>query len=117
MQIPFGICQIGKAFRNEVTPGNFLFRQREFEQWDLPFFVHPSEMQQWFDHWKEKRFERYKGLVNHKNRLRFRAHGPAELAHYATQAFAIEYPTILGWQEWAGVHCRQDSDASPHSPC
>ena len=57
MSIPFGICQIGKAFRNEVTPGNFLFRQREFEQWDLQFFVHPSEMQHWFDYWKARRFE------------------------------------------------------------
>ncbi len=93
MQIPFGICQIGKAFRNEVTPGNFLFRQREFEQWDLQFFVHPSEMQQWFDYWKEKRFEWYKGLINHKDRLRFRAHGPDEL----------------------GIHWRQDWDLSRHS--
>ena len=90
VQIPFGICQIGKAFRNEVTPGNFLFRQREFEQWDLQFFVHPSEMQQWFDYWKERRFEWYKSIITHKDRLRFRAHGPDELAHYAKQAFDKE---------------------------
>ncbi len=115
VQIPFGICQIGKAFRNEVTPGNFLFRQREFEQWDLQFFVHPSEMQQWFDYWKEKRFEWYKGLINHKDRLHFREHGPDELAHYAKQAFDIEYKTILGWQEWEGIHWRQDWDLSRHS--
>ncbi|HAE82735.1 MAG TPA: glycine--tRNA ligase [Ktedonobacter sp.] len=115
MQIPFGICQIGKAFRNEVNPGNFLFRQREFEQWDLQFFVHPSEMQQWFDFWKEKRFEWYKGLINHKERLHFRAHGPDELAHYAKQAYDIEYKTILGWQEWEGIHWRQDWDLSRHS--
>jgi len=115
VQIPFGICQIGKAFRNEVTPGNFLFRQREFEQWDLQFFVHPSEMLQWFDYWKEKRFEWYMGLINHKDRLHFREHGPDELAHYAKQAFDIEYKTILGWQEWEGIHWRQDWDLSRHS--
>src|SRR6266581_5157717 len=115
MAITFGICQIGKAFRNEVTPGNFLFRQREFEQWDLQFFVHPSEMQQWFDYWKEYRFEWYKGIVNHKDRLRFREHGPDELAHYAKQAFDIEYQTIIGWQEWEGIHWRQDWDLSRHS--
>jgi glycyl-tRNA synthetase len=115
MAIPFGTCQIGKAFRNEVTPGNFLFRQREFEQWDLQFFVHPSQMQQWFDYWKERRFEWYKSIINHKDRLRFRAHGPDELAHYAKQAFDIEYQTVLGWQEWEGIHWRQDWDLSRHS--
>ncbi|MBX5451509.1 glycine--tRNA ligase [Thermogemmatispora sp.] len=115
MKIPFGICQIGKAFRNEVTPGNFLFRQREFEQWDLQFFVHPSEMQHWFDYWKQRRFEWYRGLINHKDRLRLREHGPDELAHYARQAFDIEYQTVLGWQEWEGIHWRQDWDLSRHS--
>ncbi len=115
MTIPFGICQIGKAFRNEVTPGNFLFRQREFEQWDLQFFVHPSEMQKWFDYWKEFRFEWYKGIINHKDRLRFREHDKDELAHYAKQAFDIEYQTVLGWQEWEGIHWRQDWDLSRHS--
>jgi len=115
MQIPFGICQIGKAFRNEVTPGNFLFRQREFEQWDLQFFVHPIEMQQWFDYWKEKRFEWYEGIINHKERPHFREHGPDQLAHYAKKAFDIEYQTILGWQEWEGIHWRGDWDLSRHS--
>jgi len=115
MQIPFGICQIGKAYRNEVTPGNFLFRQREFEQWDLQFFVHPSEMDKWFDYWKEYRFNWYKGIVNHKDRLRFHEHGKDELAHYAKKAFDIEYQTILGWQEWEGIHWRQDWDLTRHS--
>ena len=115
MQVPFGICQIGKAYRNEVTPGNFLFRQREFEQWDLQFFVHPSEMQQWFDYWKEYRYQWYTGIINHKDRIRFRAHGPDELAHYAKQAYDIEYRTVLGWQEWEGIHWRQDWDLSRHS--
>ena len=115
MQIPFGICQIGKAYRNEVTPRNFLFRMREFEQWDLQFFVHPSEMQQWFDYWKEFRFNWYKKILNHKDRLHFREHGSDELAHYAKQAFDIEYQTIVGWQEWEGIHWRQDWDLSRHS--
>ncbi len=115
MQVPFGICQIGKAFRNEVTPGNFLFRQREFEQWDLQFFVHPSEMQQWFDYWKEYRYNWYMNIINHKDRIRFRPHASDELAHYAKQAFDIEYRTILGWQEWEGIHWRQDWDLSRHS--
>jgi glycyl-tRNA synthetase len=115
MQIPFGICQIGKAYRNEVTPGNFLFRQREFEQWDLQFFVHPDEMQQWFDYWQQYRFEWYKNIINHKDRLRLRAHESDELAHYAKQAYDVEYQTILGWQEWEGIHWRQDWDLSRHS--
>ncbi len=115
VQVPFGICQIGKAFRNEVTPGNFLFRQREFEQWDLQYFVHPSEMQQWFDYWKEFRYNWYTNIINHKDRIRLREHAPDELAHYAKQAFDIEYRTVLGWQEWEGIHWRQDWDLSRHS--
>jgi glycyl-tRNA synthetase len=115
MQVPFGICQIGKAFRNEVTPRNFLFRQREFEQWDLQFFVHPNEMEKWFDYWKEFRFNWYQGIITHKDRMRLREHGPDELAHYAKKAFDIEYRTILGWQEWEGIHWRQDWDLSRHS--
>ena len=115
MQIPFGICQIGKAYRNEVTPGNFLFRQREFEQWDLQFFVHPDEMDKWFDYWKEYRFGWYKNILNHKDRLRLRDHAADELAHYAKKAIDIEYRTILGWQEWEGIHWRQDWDLSRHS--
>ncbi|HEX4208164.1 MAG TPA: glycine--tRNA ligase [Ktedonobacteraceae bacterium] len=115
VQVPFGICQIGKAFRNEVTPRNFLFRQREFEQWDLQYFVHPSQMQEAFDYWKEYRFNWYQGILNHKDRLRFRAHAADELAHYAKQAYDIEYQTILGWQEWEGIHWRQDWDLRRHS--
>jgi len=115
VQVPFGICQIGKAFRNEVTPGNFLFRQREFEQWDLEFFVHPSEMQKWFNYWKEFRFHWYSSIINHKDRIRFREHAADELAHYAKQAYDIEYRTVLGWQEWEGIHWRQDWDLSRHS--
>jgi glycyl-tRNA synthetase len=72
-------------------------------------------MQKWFDFWKEQRFEWYKSIINHKDRLHFREHGPDELAHYAKQAFDIEYQTILGWQEWEGIHWRQDWDLSRHS--
>jgi glycyl-tRNA synthetase len=115
VQVPFGICQIGKAYRNEVTPGNFLFRQREFEQWDLQFFVHPSEMDKWYDYWKQYRFDWYSGILNHKDRLRFREHASDELAHYAKKAFDIEYRTVLGWQEWEGIHWRQDWDLTRHS--
>ncbi len=115
MQVPFGICQIGKAYRNEVTPGNFLFRQREFEQWDLQFFTHPSEMDKWYEFWKQYRFDWYQSIINHKDRLRFREHGKDELAHYAKKAFDVEYRTVLGWQEWEGVHWRQDWDLSRHS--
>jgi glycyl-tRNA synthetase len=115
VRIPFGICQIGKAFRNEVTPGNFLFRQREFEQWDLQYFVHPSDMDRYFEYWKNERFRWYYNLVRHKDRLRLREHRPDELAHYARKAFDIEYQTVLGWQEWEGIHWRQDWDLSRHS--
>jgi glycyl-tRNA synthetase len=114
MQVPFGICQIGKAFRNEVTPRNFLFRQREFEQWDLQFFVHPNDMERWFEFWKDYRFKWYQSIINHKDRMRFREHGKDELAHYAKSAYDIEYQTILGWQEWEGIHWRQDWDLSRH---
>lgn len=115
VQVPFGICQIGKAFRNEVTPGNFLFRQREFEQWDLQFFVHPNDMDKWYEYWKQYRFDWYEGILNHKDRLRFRKHADDELAHYAKKAYDIEYRTVLGWQEWEGIHWRQDWDLSRHS--
>jgi len=81
-RIPFGIAQIGKAFRNEITPKNFLFRQREFEQWDMQFFTSPKEMEKWFAYWKEERFLWYQKLLNHKKNIRFREHGPEELAHY-----------------------------------
>jgi len=115
MKIPFGIAQIGKAFRNEITPGHFLFRQREFEQWDLQWFTHPDEMEKWYEYWKEERMAWYKNLVNHKDKLRFRKHDQNELAHYAKVAYDIEYETPFGWKEWEGIHWRQDWDLSRHS--
>ncbi|MBM4401992.1 MAG: glycine--tRNA ligase, partial [Candidatus Cloacimonetes bacterium] len=95
-KIPFGIAQIGKAFRNEITPKNFLYRQREFEQWDLQWFVKPSEMEKWYEFWKKERMSWYQSLVNHKEKIRFRQHEKDELAHYAKVAFDIEYKTPFG---------------------
>ncbi len=114
LKIPFGIAQIGKAFRNEITPKNFLYRQREFEQWDLQWFVNPSEMEKWYEYWKEERMRWYQSLVNHKDRFRYRRHDEDELAHYAKVAFDIEYETPLGWKEWEGIHWRSDWDLSRH---
>jgi len=114
IKIPFGIVQIGKAFRNEITPGQFLFRLREFEQWDLQFFTNPKEMEKWYNYWKEARMKWYKGLVNNPDKLRFKQHGKEELAHYAKVAFDIEYKTDIGWKEWEGIHWRGDWDLSRH---
>ncbi|OGF22075.1 glycine--tRNA ligase [Candidatus Falkowbacteria bacterium RBG_13_39_14] len=114
MKIPFGICQIGKAFRNEITPGQFLFRQREFEQWDLQWFTSPREMDKWYEYWKEERMKWYKGLVNNPEDLRFYRHGEKELAHYAKKAFDVQYKTEFGWKEWEGIHWRGDWDLSRH---
>jgi len=113
-KIPFGIAQIGKAFRNEITPKNFLYRQREFEQWDLQWFVNPKEMEKWYEFWKEERMKWYLSLVNNKKKVRFRQHDQDELAHYAKVAFDIEYETSFGWKEWEGIHWRGDWDLSRH---
>ncbi len=114
-KIPFGICQIGKAFRNEVTPKNFLFRQREFEQWDLQFFVHPSEMEKWYEYWKQERMNWYKSLLNNPENLRFRKHEDSELVFYAKMAYDIEYNTdFWWWKELEWIHWRSDWDLSNH---
>lgn len=113
VKIPFGICQIGKAFRNEVTPGNFLFRQREFEQWDLQWFCHPSEMEKWFEYWKGERMAWFKGLFTHPENLGFYQH--EKLAHYAKKAFDIEYIASPVGKEMEGIHWRGDWDLSRHA--
>lgn len=113
VKIPFGICQIGKAFRNEVTPGNFLFRQREFEQWDLQWFCHPSEMERWFDYWKMERMNWYKSIFTNPDKLGFYEH--EKLAHYAKKAFDIEYKASPIGKEMEGIHWRGDWDLSRHS--
>ena len=114
LKIPFGIAQIGKAFRNEITPKNFLYRQREFEQWDLQWFCRPKEMGKWYEFWKQERMKWYKSLLNNKGKIRFRKHDSDELAHYAKIAFDIEYETPFGWKEWEGIHWRGDWDLSRH---
>ena len=113
-KIPFGIAQIGKAFRNEITPGNFIFRTREFEQMEMQFFVEPGTDDTWFEYWKERRMQWVEGLGIRKERLRFHEHGPDELAHYAKRAFDIQYEFPFGWQEFEGIHNRTDFDLKRH---
>lgn len=113
-KIPFGISQIGKAFRNEITPGNFIFRTREFEQMEMQFFVKPGSDMEWFEKWKHIRMEWHLANGIRKNKLRFHAHGEGELAHYAKAAFDIEYEFPFGWQELEGIHNRSDFDLGRH---
>lgn len=116
VKIPFGIAQIGKAFRNEITPGNFTFRSREFEQMELEYFVKPDEKgaRDVFAYWKEERMHWYVSLGMKKDRLRFREHAPDERAHYARQAVDIEYNAPFGWSEFEGIHHRGVWDLSRH---
>ncbi|HOP06119.1 MAG TPA: glycine--tRNA ligase [candidate division Zixibacteria bacterium] len=113
-KIPFGIAQIGKAFRNEITPGNFIFRTREFEQMEMQYLVHPTEDEKWFEYWREQRWNWYRDLGINMDKLRWHEHGPDELAHYAKAAYDIEYEFPFGWQELEGVHNRTDFDLSRH---
>jgi glycyl-tRNA synthetase len=116
VEIPFGIAQIGKAFRNEITPGNFNFRSREFEQMELEFFVQDdnTQSQKWFDYWKDRRLQWYTNLGIDSQKLRFREHAPDERAHYARAAVDIEYNSPFGWKEFEGIHHRGDWDLSQH---
>ena len=117
VKIPFGIAQIGKAFRNEITPGNFTYRSREFEQMELEFFVEPKgeEGDKWFDYWKEERMKWYVSLGMEKSKLRFRKHEDTERAHYAKYAEDIEFEAPFGWSEFEGIHHRGDFDLSRHN--
>src|SRR5258706_725622 len=116
VKIPFGVAQIGKAFRNEITPGNFTFRSREFEQMELEFFVKPDEKEskKSFEYWKEERMKWYLSLGIKKEKLRFREHEPEKRAHYARYAFDIEYDSPFGWAEFEGIHHRGDFDLGNH---
>jgi len=114
-KIPFGIAQIGKAFRNEITPGNFIFRTREFEQMEMQFFVKPGNDDSWFEKWKEERLEWYKQLGLNKDKLKFHDHSEKELAHYAKRATDIQYDFPFGWQEIEGIHNRTDFDLKRHT--
>ncbi|MBE8163307.1 MAG: glycine--tRNA ligase [Bdellovibrionaceae bacterium] len=113
-KLPFGIAQIGKSFRNEITPGNFIFRTREFEQMEMQYFVNPKEDERHFDFWKKERMEFCKNLGIKESHLRFTPHGQGELAHYAKAAFDIEYKFPFGWQEIEGIHNRSDFDLKQH---
>jgi glycyl-tRNA synthetase len=115
-KIPFGIAQIGKAFRNEITPGNFIFRTREFEQMEMQFFVEPGTDMKWFEYWKQQRMDWHRALGLADNRLQFHQHAKEELAHYARAAFDVQFDFggTLGFQEIEGVHNRGDFDLSQH---
>ena len=116
IRIPFGIAQIGKAFRNEITPGNFIFRSLEFEQMELEYFVDPSSKDDMklFEYWKNERLGWYTSLGMNENKLRFRKHSDDERAHYARSAEDIEYNAPFGWSEFEGIHHRGDWDLSRH---
>lgn len=116
-KLPFGVAQIGKAFRNEITPGNFTYRLREFEQMELQYYVRPEEKEamETFEKWKEERMRWYVSLGMDKKKLRFREHAADERAHYALAAWDIEYQTPFGWKEAEGIHHRGDWDLSRHS--
>ncbi|WP_028975194.1 glycine--tRNA ligase [Spirochaeta cellobiosiphila] len=115
LKLPFGIAQVGKAFRNEVTTKSFIFRTCEFEQMEMQYFVKPGTDEEWFPYWKEKRMAYYDKLGINNKKLRFHEHGPDELAHYAKGAFDIEYEFPMGWQELEGIHSRTDFDLSRHA--
>jgi glycyl-tRNA synthetase len=115
MKPPFGIAQIGKAFRNEITPRNFIFRSREFEQMEMEYFTHPDRAMEDFEHWREVRMRWHHDVGLAPEKLRWHAHGPGELAHYAKAAYDIEFEFPFGWQELEGVHHRSDFDLRSHS--
>ncbi len=112
---PFGIAQIGKSFRNEITPGNFIFRTREFEQMEMEFFVPPPEAQQWHQHWLLERMNWYTHLGIRPDHLRLRAHATDELSHYSSATSDVEYLFPIGWSELEGIANRGDFDLTQHA--
>jgi glycyl-tRNA synthetase len=112
---PFGIAQVGKSFRNEITPGNFIFRTREFEQMEMEFFVPPADAQKWFEHWLGEREHWYIELGIRPNHLRLRAHDPDELSHYSSGTSDVEYLFPIGWSELEGIANRGDFDLTQHT--
>jgi len=115
MKIPFGIAQIGKSFRNEITPRNFIFRSREFEQMEMEFFVVPAESSKWYEYWVNERLSWFHDLGVRKEALRLRPHAPEELAHYAKGCTDIEYQFPFGWSELEGIADRGDYDLKQHT--
>jgi len=114
-KLPFGVAQIGKSFRNEITPGNFVFRTREFEQMEMEWFCEPGEAERWFPFWREARFQWYLDLGIDPEKIRLRDHGPEELAHYAACCSDVEYLFPFGWSELEGIANRTDYDLKRHS--
>ncbi|MDQ6842462.1 MAG: glycine--tRNA ligase [Actinomycetota bacterium] len=112
---PFGIAQIGKVFRNEITTHNFIFRTREFEQMEMEFFVPPDEAPRWFEHWLEERMRWYTALGVRPDHLRLREHEPDELSHYSSGTYDIEYLFPIGWSELEGIANRGDFDLRQHA--
>jgi glycyl-tRNA synthetase len=112
---PFGIAQVGKSFRNEITPGNFIFRTREFEQMEMEYFVPPDEAEKWFEHWLEQRMNWYVRLGLRPDHLRLRAHDADELSHYSSATSDVEYLFPIGWQELEGIANRGDFDLRQHA--
>lgn len=114
-KLPFGIAQIGKAFRNEINTKNFLFRTREFEQMEMQYFVKPGDDEKWYEYWKEQRLNWYQSLGMKKESLNFVPHPADKLAHYAKAAVDIEFDFPFGWGEIEGIHNRSDFDLSQHT--
>ena len=114
-KLPLGIAQIGKSFRNEITPGNFIFKTREFEQMELEYFVKPGTDEYWFDYWVKERFDWYIRLGIGKEKLRLRQHSKDELAHYAKDCYDIEYLFPIGWSELEGIANRGNYDLTQHA--
>jgi glycyl-tRNA synthetase len=112
---PFGIAQVGKSFRNEITPGNFLFRTREFEQMEMEYFVPPDEAESWFAYWCDERRRWYEELGLRPSHLRLREHDPDELSHYSSATSDVEYLFPIGWSELEGIANRGDYDLSQHA--
>jgi glycyl-tRNA synthetase len=112
---PFGIAQIGKSFRNEITPGNFIFRTREFEQMEMEFFVPPADAERWYEYWCKTRFDWYTDLGIPESMLRLRPHDPDELSHYSVGTSDVEFEYPWGWGELEGIANRTDFDLTKHS--
>jgi len=115
LKLPFGIAQVGKSFRNEITPGQFVFRTREFEQMEMEYFVRPEEADEWFQYWQEQRFGWYIGLGMTESNLRIRPHDADELSHYSAGTVDIEYRFPWDWDELEGIANRTDFDLKQHS--
>jgi glycyl-tRNA synthetase len=112
---PFGIAQIGKSFRNEITPGNFVFRTREFEQMEMEYFVPPAESAQWYEYWTQARYRWYVDLGIPESKLRLRPHDADELSHYSSATSDVEFLFPWGWDELEGIANRGDFDLTQHS--